>query len=57
MIGAAQSVDGGRELALAALLDAHPDLDGLLTYNDIIAIGAAPQGQAARAPACRRTAR
>jgi len=39
VIGAVQSVEGG-EIGVAALLDAHPDLDGLLTYNDVIAIGA-----------------
>ncbi|WP_232664871.1 LacI family DNA-binding transcriptional regulator [Pseudonocardia sp. TRM90224] len=38
-VGADQSIDGGAR-AMASMLEAHPDLDGLLTYNDVIAIGA-----------------
>ncbi|ANZ41029.1 LacI family transcriptional regulator [Lentzea guizhouensis] len=37
--GAQQSVDGGTE-ALTTLLDAHPGLTAVFTFNDIIAIGA-----------------
>jgi LacI family transcriptional regulator len=37
--GARQSVDGGAE-ALTALLDRHPDVTAVFTFNDIIAIGA-----------------
>ncbi|MBP2325232.1 LacI family transcriptional regulator [Kibdelosporangium banguiense] len=36
---AAQSIEGGQR-AMAAMLEAHPDLDAILTYNDVIAIGA-----------------
>ena len=36
---AVQSVEGGAE-ALKKLLDAHPDLTAVFTFNDIIAIGA-----------------
>ncbi|MEJ3654355.1 LacI family DNA-binding transcriptional regulator [Actinomycetes bacterium KLBMP 9759] len=38
-VGADQSIGGG-ERAMSEILDARPDLDGLLTYNDVIAIGA-----------------
>ncbi|MEU3985112.1 LacI family DNA-binding transcriptional regulator [Streptomyces sp. NPDC026672] len=39
VVGAEQSADGGGA-ALRTLLDAHPEVTGLLTFNDIIAIGA-----------------
>ncbi|MGW3247332.1 LacI family DNA-binding transcriptional regulator [Streptomyces sp. NPDC001070] len=39
VVGAAQSADGGGA-ALRALLAAHPDVTAVLTFNDIIAIGA-----------------
>jgi DNA-binding LacI/PurR family transcriptional regulator len=39
VVGASQSVDGGGD-ALGSLLGAHPDVTAVLTYNDIIAIGA-----------------
>ncbi|CAM4177388.1 LacI family DNA-binding transcriptional regulator [Kibdelosporangium persicum] len=36
---AAQSIEGGQR-AMAAMLEKHPDLDAIFTYNDVIAIGA-----------------
>nr|CEL22395.1 Ribose operon repressor [Kibdelosporangium sp. MJ126-NF4]CTQ89250.1 Ribose operon repressor [Kibdelosporangium sp. MJ126-NF4] len=36
---ATQSIEGGQR-AMAAMLDKHPDLDAIFTYNDVIAIGA-----------------
>ncbi|ONI86582.1 LacI family transcriptional regulator [Actinosynnema sp. ALI-1.44] len=36
---AAQSIEGGQR-AMAAMLGEHPELDAILTYNDVIAIGA-----------------
>ncbi|MGW2935481.1 LacI family DNA-binding transcriptional regulator [Streptomyces sp. NPDC001156] len=39
VVGAHQSADGGGA-ALEALLTAHPDVTAVLTFNDIIAIGA-----------------
>lgn len=39
VVGASQSVEGGGA-ALGSLLGAHPDVTAVVTYNDIIAIGA-----------------
>lgn len=39
VVGAVQSIEGG-ERAMAQMLAAHPDLDAIFTYNDVIAIGA-----------------
>lgn len=39
VVGATQSIEGGQR-AMAAILDAYPDLDAIFTYNDVIAIGA-----------------
>ncbi len=38
--------EGGR-LAAAALIDRHPDIDGIFAYNDVVAIGAIQALQAA----------
>lgn len=35
----APTIDGGRHTAIG-LLEEHPDIDGIFTYNDIMAIGA-----------------
>jgi LacI family transcriptional regulator len=45
VVDARQSFDGGRQ-ALDALLAAHPELDALLAYNDVIAIGALQRARA-----------
>lgn len=39
VVGAAQSAEGGAE-ALTELLEKHPDLTAVFTFNDIIAVGA-----------------
>jgi LacI family transcriptional regulator len=44
VVGAAQSIEGGQR-AMEVMLDAHPDLDAILTYNDVIAIGAMRQAK------------
>lgn len=36
---APQSIEGGQR-AMAAMLEKHPELDAIFTYNDVIAIGA-----------------
>ncbi|TCO55058.1 LacI family transcriptional regulator [Actinocrispum wychmicini] len=39
VVAAGQSIDGGQR-AMVTILDTQPKLDALLTYNDVIAIGA-----------------
>jgi DNA-binding LacI/PurR family transcriptional regulator len=44
VVGAVQSIEGGQE-AMAGLLAADPGVDAILTYNDVIAIGAMRQAR------------